>query len=349
MVEEPPRSVSSWVFFSPSVEMRIERMAFSLLPGTTIPRAVAAQGVTTGDDRPTEPALVVAFDFPQQKGGVVSKPVQETRDVDAFLGDLLHSGRITRPSIVNPNDPPDVLACIDGTEVGIEATQLIPPDSELDQSNSIVGRWMTFERFRSKVLEQDPNTLAQHRGLLTVMHFGDLSSASPAQRLPPKRANLDSAIVALRTAEPIVRDGNSAASPNPNDVNLNEVIRWSSDKSVFFTWAALPPWYASPFRSQMGFELALGYHATLTRSELRDELRRVIADHDSEQTEILVVTVNAPLRSGLEFPTNELIAEMLFEDEQPLNGWMPSHVKRVALHNQGKRTLRWILGSNSWA
>lgn len=323
-------------------------MAFSLLPGTAIPRALAAQGVTTGDDRPAEPALVVAFEFPQQKTGAVSKPVQETRDVDAFLRDLLPSGRITRPSIENPKDPPDVLACIDGSEVGIEATQLILPDSELDRSNSIVGRWMAFERFRTKVLEQDPNTLSQHRGLLTVMHFGGQSSASPDQRMPPKRANLGSAIAALTAAEPIVRDANSAASPNPKDVNLNDVIRWSSDKSVFFTWTTLPPWYSSPFYSKMGFELALGYHATLTRSELRAELIRVIAIHDSEQTETLVVTVNAPLRSGMEFPTNELMAAMLFEDEQPLNDWKPSHVKRVALHNQGGRTVRWIFGSNPW-
>jgi hypothetical protein len=345
MVEQP-LSTSFMAYFSSPVGITIDRIAFSLLPGTTLPRLVASQGGTIGGDQPGEPVLVVAFDFPQQSTAAVSKPVQETRDVDAFLRDAVPVGRVTGPSVVNPNDPPDVLAYIDGTEVGIEATQFIPPDSELDHSKSIVGRWIAFERFRDMVLKQDPNTLARHQGLLAVMHFGGLSSASATQRLPPKRANLGSAIAALRTAEPVVREGNSAASPK---FNQSDVIHWSSDKSVFFTWAALPPWYSSPFCDQMGFELALGYHATVTRSDLRDELRRVITDHDNERTEFLVVTVNAPLRSGLEFPVGGLIAMMLFEDEQPLNGWTPSHVKRIALHNQGERSVKWIVGSNPWA
>jgi len=40
---------------------------------------------------------------------------------------------------------------------------------------------------------------------------------------------------------------------------------------------------------------------------------------------------------------------MIFEDERPLNGWLPTHIKRVALHNQTRREVKWILGSNPWA
>jgi len=277
-VTEQTTGTSFMAYLSPAVPMQLDSVIFALLPGTGIPRTLGARGVTTGDDRPAEPVLMVGYDFPEQTAAAVSKTVQETRDVDAFLRDAVPVGRVTRDSRTNPSDPPDVLAHIDGSEFGIEATQFVPPDSELDKSNSIVGRWMAFERFRDKVLEQDPYTLSQHRGLLTVMHFGR-SSASPNQRLPPKPANLGSAIAALRTAQPIVRDGSAAAAPE----HESDVIQWSSDRSIFFAWTELPFWYASPFRNQMGFELALGYHATITRSDLRAELRRVISDHDNRK------------------------------------------------------------------
>lgn len=342
MVEQPQHVTSFNVFLSPSVDMQMHRIIFAFLPNTTIPFIVASEGVTQAD---TEPAVIVAFDFPQQELAPASKGVQETRDVDAFLSDALPAGRITSPSIVNPNDPPDVLAYIDGNQFGLEATQFIPPDSELSKSNSIIGRWMVFERFRNKILQEDPNTLAQHRGLIVVVHFGKIG-AGPAERLPPKPADVDSAIASLKAVEPIIRDSATAVSPNPG--NMSDIVRWSADKSAFLTWTPLPPWCTSPFYDQMGFELALGYHVTITQTEIRDELRRVIADHDSEKTETLVVTINAPLRSGLVFPTNKLMAYMLFKDEQPLNGWKPSHIKLIALHDQRERAVRWIFGSNPW-
>lgn len=344
MVELPTGASSFMVYTSVSVDMKIEQIIFSFLPGTHIPRVVASQGTTTAVDRPNEPVYTVAFDFPQQTASKVDKPTQELRDVDAFLGDIVPAGRITSECIRNPDDPPDVLAFVDGNEFGIEATQFLPPDSELNPSNSVAGRWMTFDTFRNKVLEQDPRTLSQHRGLLAVMHFG-LIGASPSERLPPKRSNLGSAIAALRTAVPFVREPTAAAQPT---LQMSDVIQWSSDRSVFFAWTALPPWYSSDFYARMGFELAMGYHATVTQTDLRNELRRLIESHDSGRAETLVVAVNAPLKSGLEFPSNKVAADMLFKDEQPLNGWAPSRITRIALHNQQEHQAKWILGESPW-
>ncbi|WP_322859551.1 hypothetical protein U8D42_17245 [Mycobacterium europaeum] len=338
---------SSFAFFSPSTSMTIKGVAFTALPGTAIPRCLAAFGTTTEtDDRPAEPALVVAFDFPEITANPVSKPVQETRDVDAFLRDSVARCRITSPSVVNHNDPPDVLAYVDEQEFGIEAAQLLPPDCGVDRSNSIVGRWKSFEAFRDKVIEEDWGNVRQHRGLLVVMHFGQ-TGATPTERLPPRRANLGSAIAALRTSQPVIRDPMAAATSHPT-LNESEVIQWSSDRSIFFTWTPLPPWYSSPFHDRMGFELAVGYHATVTQTDVRGELRRIVEDHDSVNTKTLVITVNAPLRSGLSFPTNKLVADMLFRDQQPLGGWTPSHIERIALHNQNEKSVKWVLGSSPW-
>jgi hypothetical protein len=53
----------------------------------------------------------------------------------------------------------------------------------------------------------------------------------------------------------------------------------------------------------------------------------------------------------------QIVADLLFEDEQPLSDWEPSHVKRIALHDQqtftrrgpgDKGRVRWIHGRNPW-
>jgi hypothetical protein len=38
----------------------------------------------------------------------------------------------------------------------------------------------------------------------------------------------------------------------------------------------------------------------------------------------------------------------LFADEQPLDGWAPSNIKRIAMHEQKRQIAKWILGSNPW-
>ncbi|WP_167838128.1 hypothetical protein [Mycolicibacterium sp. NCC-Tsukiji] len=135
-MSEQPQFVST-IPFAPAVNMHTPRLAFSFMPGLPVPRCLAATGVTTKDDLTEEPALVVAFDFPQQKAEPASKQVQETRDVDAFVRDLLPPERITSASTINPNDPPDVLAHIDGNGVGIEAAQFVSPDFELDGGEGV--------------------------------------------------------------------------------------------------------------------------------------------------------------------------------------------------------------------
>ncbi len=304
-------------------------------------------------------AATIGFDFPNQTRVPVDKDIQELDDVSEFLLDSLSPERITSAPVVNPNDPPDVITYVDENEVGIEATQFILPETELDPANSLIGRWQTFDRFRQKILQGSrPEDFAQQEGLLAVANFGGIGGTA-RQRLPPNRpVDVDSAIVALKRMTPVVRERQPGGQKN---LTLSDVIKFSADGSIGFTWAShCPPGYSSPFHSQMNFELALGFYATVTQRSLRSELRRLITAHDNERTDILVVTLNAPLRSGLWFPASAVAADLLFEDQDPLDGWEPSHVKRIALHNQKthlrrlpgqsqqKGIVRWILGTDPW-
>jgi hypothetical protein len=344
----------SFVTFLPG-DIQPEKLVNAIHPVTGIPIVVAWVGKTHADG---DPAATIAFEFPFQTHHPVDKPGQELNDVNIFLRDSLPTERITLPAKVNPTDPPDVIAYVDGQELGIEATQLLLPE-ELGSANSAIARWNTFDKLRQKILhESNRQDFAQHEGLLAVAYFGGYVG-SPMERLPPRRPiDVESAIAELKQMNPVVRP---LAIGGRQDATESDFIRYSADKSVGFTWSKLPPGYGSghqgPFHDEMKFELAMGYNLTVTLNDLRSELRRLITEHDNPQTDILLITVNASMKSGLWFPAGQIVADLLFEDEQPLSDWEPSHVKRIALHDQqtftrrgpdDKGRVRWIHGRNPW-
>ena len=299
----------------------------------------AIYGVTQSSQ---EPVAVIAFDTPTQTCEPVdNKDTQELHDVNSFLVDCLPVERITSESVPSPKDPPDVLAFVDGREFGIEATQFLLPKSDLDKSKSIVGRWMMFDRLRSSILRDgDPQDFAHHSGMVVVVWFGGMSEDREGG-LPPRRStDLESAVAELRRVTP--------PPPVTEMVDNPDVVRWSDDRSIGLTWIPLPVGYTSRFFEQLQFELALAYDVTVKRSDLRTELRRLVEAHDTDESDILVVTINAPIRSGLEFPSSGLLARMLFEDGEPLQGWQPSRINRIALHDQANNSVRWILGTPPW-
>jgi hypothetical protein len=345
---------SFMTFMSPSEDMQVQTVANAIDPFTGMPVIVAWIGRTNAHG---DPAATIGFDFPQEIHGPADKPVKELYDVKLFVRDSVPIERITCEPVGNPNDPPDVIATVDGHKFGIEATQFLVPEVQLDTANSIVGRWYTFDRLRQKILQESaPEDFAQHEGLLAVAYFGDVVG-SASERLPPRRpVDVESAIAELKQISPVLRP----ASSGRQNFTESDVLRYSADRSVGFIWTKLPPLYSSPFHQKMKFELALGYHLTVTLSDLRSELRRLIEQHDNQQSDILLITLNAPLKSGLWFPANKIVADLLLLDDQPLGGWKPSHIRRIALHSQQPPirkipldkqetgTVRWIHGTSPW-
>ncbi|KKF00465.1 hypothetical protein [Mycolicibacterium obuense] len=287
-----------------------------------------------------EPVLVIVFDTPEQTcEAVATKPEQELHDVNMFLLDCVPPKSVTGASVPSPTDPPDVLVSVDSAQFGVEATHLLLPESNLDKSQSIIGRWMMFERLRDAILRDcTAADFAQHVGLHLIVWFGELDE----RRLPPRRArDIEAALSAIKAVTP----------PPPGPMEMSDEpdgIRWSPDRTVGFSWGYVPLGYRSPFFDAMGFELGLAYDVTILREDLRAELRRLISDHDNDKADVLLVTTNAPLRSGLEFPSSRLITDMLFDDDNPLDGYRPQHVGLVALHDQGGGRVRWLLGPPPW-
>lgn len=309
----------------------VRRNSYGLTSLSWVPGRVVPSG---------EPVAVIVFDTPEQTcEAVATKPEQELHDVNMFLFDCVPPERVTGASVPSPTDPPDVLVSVDGAQFGIEATHLLLPESDLERSQSIIGRWTMFERLRDTILRDcTAADFAQHLGLHVIVWFGEFDE----RRLPPRRArDIEAAVSAIKAATP----------PPPGPVEMLDEpdgIRWSSDRAVGFSWGYVPLGYRSPFCDAMGFELGLAYDVTVQREHLRAELNRLISEHDNDKADALVVTVNAPLRSGLEFPSAGLIADMLFDDDNPLDGCRPLHIRRIALHDQGGGRVRWLLGPPPW-
>lgn len=343
----------SFTTFLPG-DIQPEKIVSAIHPGAGIPIIFGWIGKTHSDG---DLAATIGFEYPVQTHQPTDKSGQELNDVNIFIRDSVEPERITLQPVTNPKDPPDVIAYVDGQPVGIEATQLLLPEVQLNPANSAIGRWSVFDRLRQKLVQESSiHDFAQHEGLLVVAYFGGYSG-SPGDRLPPARAAVvDSVIAELKQMTPIVKP--LVLGGQQNSVEAVP-IRYSADQSVGFTWSKLPPGYGylSPFYLKMKFELALGYHVTITLSDIKSELRRIIAAHDNPKADILLITVNASVKSGLWFPADQIVADLLFEDEQPLDGWSPSHVKRIALHDQqtfSRRDsgqhgrVRWIFGRSPW-
>lgn len=79
----------------------------------------------------------------------------------------------------------------------------------------------------------------------------------------------------------------------------------------------------------LGFELGLAYTAEVRRSDVRTRPRGLIDQHDDDRVDVPVVRVNSSLRSGLYFPSFELVARVVMEDADPLTGHIQEHLKQI--------------------
>ncbi|MFC9839484.1 hypothetical protein ACFVKB_37670 [Rhodococcus sp. NPDC127530] len=302
----------------------------------------AVSGVTQETE---EPAIVVLTEIPTTKRLARSKQQQEADDVRAFLSACIPAAEV---GAVYPgphkNDPPDCYAHVGDRRYAIETAQLTLP-SQNGKPNS-VGRWKLFEQLKEQLFRESgrlKSRLRQHRGYMVTVWF----NLDGENRLPPRARRIDEMIDHLKSARP---PGPEFFDPSrdrgglPETVPANTAMNQTDGNTVGCTWAVLPPGFQTGLQRAIGFDIALAYHETYTRSALRAELRRVIEQHDDARSDILVLTVGANTREGVYFPSTGLFADALFADPLPLDGWAPSHLSAVVVHDAEGDRVRWLHG-----
>ncbi len=294
-----------------------------------------------------EPVFIVATELPTSRQPPRSKQEQETGDVKAFLT----AGGVPSFEVVpgpHKNDPPDCLVDVGDRRYAIETAQLLLP-ARKGKPNA-VGRWKLFEQLRDQLFRQSgrlQSRLRQHRGYMVTVWF----NMEDENRLPPRTREIDQMIDHLKAVRPPGKDlvAPSYVARLPNTIPPNTVMNQNDSKSVGCTWAALPPGVQSGLQRAIGFDLALAYFETYTQSMLRAELVRIIDQHDDPRSDILVLTVGADTREGIYFPSTRLFADAVFDDPDPLNGWVPQHLPLVAIHDARRGLVRWIHGDTPFA
>lgn len=301
--------------------------------------ALAGETIESG-----EPAFMVSHEVPRTEGSIRTKQEQEIDDVRAFLKAWMapqYLGELTAGE--DPNLPPDCIAEVLGRRIGVETAQLLLP-AKRGGGNSI-GKWHVFEQLKNRLLKESgklESRLGQHQGYMVTVWFNPQGES----RLPPKSRGVDELVEFLEIIRPPSQSmlDSLGARGAPKTIPADTVMQHNEDQSIGCTWTPLPATFRSGFRTALGFDLGLAYHETYTRSELRDELKRVARQHDDSRSEILLITIAACTRSGMNFPSSALLADSLFNDPFPLGEWAPSHIGTIVIHDARNGRLRCIHG-----
>jgi hypothetical protein len=283
------------------------------------------------------PDIGVMSEIPERVRQPMSKSALEVHDVRAFLLDAASDpADFSIEAGPESNLPPDCYVTFGESEKSAyEAAQLVWPAPNASQN--LLGRGAMFETSRSYLLAQARElapTMSQHSGKMIWLWF-DANN----RRLPPG---------SIKAKESLVQHLQTSTPPplqDSDDVSAEvEVIVSNVDSSINSTWAMLPYNWSSEFADVFGFDIALAYHEHYTRPTVLAGLADVVRGHDAPVNDVLVLTVNAPTRSGIWYPSESLHADMLFEDPDPLRGYTPQHVGNIVIHDQGGHRYRWIVG-----
>ncbi len=322
-------------------------LPFSVEKTLTSSHAVMAQtrGLQTmhgyvGNEEDGEPVVVIVADIPTQVRPRLDKGETELLDVRRFLIDLGHGDA---PLVLgaHPNSPPDTIATIRGEAVRVEAAQLHLPQQPGRKNNTHASRYFAFEHLRNTLIARSTQlsgALRQHRGYVVYVWFGDPLAVAGA-RFP------------IRTPEPLIDLLRKAQPPPPAPVGplpkpaQDGVVAWNEDKTIGVSWGNLPAEYNSGFATALGFELGLSYNVTIRSREVAAEIQRIVADHDSPEADVLVISTNAAMANGLHFPSAHFVANLAFDHPDPLSNCEPQHLKGVALHDPAAPgRVKWLIG-----
>ena len=98
----------------------------------------------------------------------------------------------------------------------------------------------------------------------------------------------------------------------------------------------------------MGFDLGLLYATDVTESRMREEVFRIVNDHDHPANDLVVLSVGAPTGSGWRFPSSSLLSDLTFNDPKLPDALHTDHLRNILLYDVESNNVRWLKGGNPW-
>jgi hypothetical protein len=286
-----------------------------------------------------ERMMIIVSEQPERMPGFTGELTKETLEryhLERFRIDvLLRSGSVPFEGVErgpDPSKPPDFLVHTPDGATSLDLVAL----ARSDRRNS----YRLFEHLQSRLQAGVGNRdFTGVAGCILSVWFGP-----HLDDLPPKRTDdeIVDELLDLIAASRVDHQGHAKMMESVAQHGFPEHYppimatgKTAGEKAGFVANIALPPERAGELPGGLGFQLQLHAPMPVTKAMAMTELSRIVEQHDQPHIEHLVVTAGGPDRNGIRYPTEELIAALLFEEEPP--AVKAAHLKRVTVHLWSRR------------
>lgn len=274
-----------------------------------------------------EPIAILALEAPSKihfGGRRLTKRELERVHLEKYRLDMLiATGVLPFDGVTEGGNPPDFIVTTPWREEGIECAAFA-----LQKRRDAYG---LFDRFRARLLEARQREGLPHLADCVIsVWFGSGGG------LPPKthdQATVDQLVEMLREAR-IDRAGVSALSQRiaregfPESLADESVPIFSAGEAGGACIAPVEPnSLQGPYAQAAGFDVGLSMSLTVTRSDVQTELERIVEKHDKPGVDRLLISVGAPDRGGLIFPSESLVIDQLAPAPVTIK-----HIRVVTMH-----------------
>lgn len=294
----------------------------SMLTGLTPWGSVRVMGLSgTGVDGLRH--VVIASDWPMPYlDGVdrLQKSEVEFLHLSTYMTDWLNAIGKSRYDLIEPGgNPPDFVCSRNGFQIGVECTSFT-----IERRRLVNG---LFKAIRAAAFREDRDHFPGIQACTVYMWFdSSVKSLPPSVFETGKVAQIVTALSEYRAdfGGLIVPYGETPEKA-PN-LSLQRVAQGCTFYAA--PMAGDPP--ASNFYRRLGFEVGVAYTTRHSAATGWQELQRLIAAHDNQDVQDLLVTVGGPDAGGLGYLSEEVLMDFLLA--APLAVPRPSHIATVTLH-----------------
>jgi len=312
----------------PDAPSTVDEMIMSPSPwGVPLVLGMAGQSGT-----PSEPTRWLAMEqaIPWTRPDTpLNKTILEWAHVQRFAADCRGATGSEAFAAIepNPNDPPDFLATLPGGQrIGVELVAFA-----IEERRSAEA---LFRNLRDKLVLQHRHRIGHLTGCTVIVWYG--KDQNPNTR--PHRKTDDAAVeeliealVAYRPDIAALRMQVSAGMPLQMPPLGTETI---SADATFYAVPFLNAIPTGPFVSITGYNIVLAYTTVHTAASVAATLQRLVAEHDKDGVDTLLITSGAPDRSGAMYPLEQVTADFYLRHPVVLQ---TDHISRAILH-------RWATG-----
>jgi hypothetical protein len=222
----------------------------------------------------------------------------------------------------NDDDPPDFLVSSDdGNKKGLECAAFSIEERRAAQA--------LFSNFKTKLALQQRHRIGHLTGSSVLTWFG--TEQNPDSRPPRKSdgAAAEELIDALSNYRPDMDSLRAAFSrgmpPQMPAIASGQTLRNATFYSIPFL-SAVP---TGPFMSVTGYDIALAYTTTHTVSTVCRVVEKLVADHDKEGVDTLLITSGGPDRQGVLHPAEQVVSDFYLKNSRELK---TKFISSVVLH-----------------